>query len=271
MKCGCLLFAHDGSIDYGSQAVLAAKLASKHLGVPVSLISDKDTILALNDKFDQLPFDQIITVSKPDNTNKRLLGNETMDFINGNRNTAWELTPYDRTLIIDTDFLIFSDKLNDYWSLPEDFLICGGMLNFREAEEYVISKYSIPMLWATNIMFSKTHETKILFDLVDYIKQEYQYFAGVYEFDARQYRNDFAFSIACHIMSAHGLDAWHGLLPSPIMYKDTDQLIKVDKQHLVVLLEGQTKYLMKSSGQDVHMMNKRDILDNLDNLMELAK
>lgn len=44
MKKGCLIFAHDGSIDYGSQAVLAAKLAIKHLGVPVSLVTDADTL-----------------------------------------------------------------------------------------------------------------------------------------------------------------------------------------------------------------------------------
>jgi hypothetical protein len=271
MKCGCLLFAHDGSIDYGSQAVLAARLAIKHLQVPVSLVSDAGTISAIKANFDQLPFEHIIEVPKPDTTNKRTLGSETLDFINGNRNTAWVLTPYERTLIIDTDFLIFSDKLNQYWKLPEDFLICGGMINFREPEEYLVSKYSIPMLWATNIMFSKTAETKILFDLVDYIKQEYKYFAGLYEFDDKQYRNDFAFSVACHILSAYGLDDWHGLLPSPILYKDTDHLIKIDKDHFVFLLEGHRKYLMKSQGQDIHMMNKRDILNNLDSLLELAQ
>lgn len=270
MNKGCLLFAHDGSIDYGSQAVLAARLAIKHLGVPVSLVTDKQTLVNINTNFDHLPFDQIFEVDKPSNKNKRMLGGETLDFINGNRNTAWHLTPYDRTLIIDTDFLIFSNTLNKYWELPEEFLICAGMINYRDPEHYLISKYSIPMLWATNIMFTKSAETKILFDLVDYIKQEYLYYSGLYEYDPRQFRNDFAFSIACHIMSAHGLEQWHGELPSPIMYKDTDLLIKNDNGKFVFLIDGATKYLTKCHGQDIHMMNKRDILKNLDTLLELA-
>jgi hypothetical protein len=120
-------------------------------------------------------------------------------------------------------------------------------------------------------MFTKTPETKILFDLVDYIKQEYVYFSGIYEFHSSQYRNDFAFSIACHIMSAYGVDPWHGLLPGPLFFNDYDKLVSVNDQRLVFLHHiGNKDYLTKASGQDVHMMNKRDILVNLPQLMELA-
>ena len=106
MKNGCLLFAHNGDIDYGSQAVLAASLVRKHLDVPVSLISDKETIKDINSKFKNLPFEHIIEIEKPNSNNKRrLYDTESKDykifnFINSNRHSAYALTPYDRTLVM---------------------------------------------------------------------------------------------------------------------------------------------------------------------------
>jgi alpha-N-acetylglucosamine transferase len=128
MTRGCIIFAYDGEIDYGSQAVVAAKLVQRHLGVPVSIITDVDTYESIQTKFNQLPFDKIILTDIPNDKNKRILSNGTrssnlISFVNGNRNHAWELTPYDRTLVIDSDFLVLSNVLNQYWDVDYDFLI----------------------------------------------------------------------------------------------------------------------------------------------------
>lgn len=314
MRKGCLIFAHDGTLDYGSQAVVAAELAIKHLGVPVSLAADADTINNIQERFDRLPFDQIIKIDRPASTNKRQLTDhdvsavnlaldhfkniaksvqsemleksisvkppkETVDFINDSRVLAYNITPYDRTLILDSDFLIFSDQLNKYWSAPYDFLISPGMLELQQntigPKDYELNPYSIRQLWATTVMFSKTEDTKIFFDLLQYIKEEYNYFAHLYNFDPRQYRNDFTFSVACHVMSNHGTAPWHGELPVPLMFTDADSIddIKNDGQITFVLsdLVRPNDYLLaKTQGQDVHIMNKRDILKHLDRLRELA-
>lgn len=276
MTRGCLIYAHDGDIDYGSQAVLAAKLAIKHLKVPVSLITDKLTFNNLQHNFSVLPFDTIIQIDLPITNNKRKLEGKTIDFINTNRASAWELTPYDKTLVIDSDFLIFSDILNNYWTTQFDFLISPGMTDLsdsiKELSDYQINPYTIDMLWATNIMFTKTAETKIFFDLVEHIKSEYHYYAGIYQFYPHQYRNDYAFSVACHIMSAHGLEKWHGDLPVPLLFKDTDSIVdvKLNGQLTFLIDDLTTYYVARSIGQDVHVMNKNSLLDNLGQLMELA-
>ena len=279
MTRGCVIFAHNGDIDYGSQAVLSAKLAIKYLKVPVSLISDAQTILDTQSKFGVLPFDRIIEVPAPIKNNQRRLNGEIKEFNNGNRSSVWNLTPYDRTLVIDSDFLIFSDELSKYWDDPCEFLITPGMMNLQEstiaATEYPISPYSINMLWATNIMFTKNSSTKILFDLVEYIRQEYRYYAELYDFDRSQYRNDFAFSIACHIMSAHGLDQWQGDLPIPLFFLDTAEIIDIKENGQITFLSKDltklNNYLViRSKDQDVHIMNKQSILDNIDRLLELA-
>jgi hypothetical protein len=310
MTQGCLIFAHDGTIDYGSQAVLAARLVIKHLGMPVSLVTDKDTIKNINKNFKKTPFDQIIEIPAPESKNTRLLTDhaaivsnlaarlaieqyglpadqlpmkpvkEVVSFINDSRVLAYDLTPYDRTLVIDSDYLIFSDHLNRYWDWAQDFLICPGMLYIQEnnigPKDFQINPYTINQLWATTFMFSKTADTKIFFNLLKYIQEEYEYFAALYNFDPGQYRNDFAFSVACHIIGGHGVDKWHGELPIPLMLTDADRIVDIKSTGEIVFLLGDTAqhgdYLLsKSYQQDIHLMNKRDILANLDKLMELAE
>ena len=278
MKRGCLIFAHDGKIDYGSQAVLAASLVIKHLQVPVSLVADRATIKNVKEKFEVLPFDQIIEIDN-NSTNSRTLSGEIVQFFNETRSLAYTVTPYDRTLIIDSDFLVFSDELNKYWNDPHDFLIAPGMLELQQDEikptKHRLNSNSIKQLWATNIMFSKTPEVKILFNLVDYIKEEYVYFSHLYEFDSRQYRNDFAFSIACFIMSGYQEDPWHGNLPVPLFYKDNDEILAVHETGQITFLvskfKGNEYLLSKCQDQDVHIMNKRSLLIHLDKLLELSK
>jgi hypothetical protein len=275
MKQGCLIYAHDSEIDYGSQSVLAAKLAIKYLKVPVSLVTDKPTLENLRKKFSLLPFDHIIQVDRPNSSNTRKLAGKSVDFINSNRASAWDLTPYDKTLIIDSDFLIFSDVLNRYWNSQYDFLITPGMtelLGNKNSTEYQVNSYTINMLWATNIMFTKTSETRILFDLVEHVKNNYHYYAGLYQFYPHQYRNDYSFSVACHIMGAQGLEKWHGDLPIPLIFKDTDEIINIRSSgQLTFLLEHpDSYYVARSIDHDVHFMNKYSLLDNLDQLLELA-
>lgn len=283
MTRGCLIFAHNGNIDYGSQAVLAANLVNKHLRIPTSLVTDNNTLVDTQAKFNQLPFDQIIKIEKPVSTNTRMLKTpdgkvEVFDFINTNRVSAYELSPYDQTLVIDSDYLVFSNSLNRFWDSGYDFLITPGMLDLTQEyvtpKNYAIYDYSITMLWATCFMFNKTPEVKILFDLVDYVKQEYFYFSQLYHFNPYQFRNDFAFSVACHIMSGYGLYPWHGELPVPMMIKDIDQIVNINNDRIAFLsMQGvePNDHLVQSRCQDVHCMNKKDILKYFDKFMEIAK
>ena len=277
MNKGCLIFAYNSDIDYGSQAVIAAKLAVKHLGVPVSVVTNQETLDALNTKFKKLPFDKIILTDTPSEKNKRRLRNgqgshQIISFVNGNRSNAWDLTPYDRTLIIDSDFLVFSNKLNQYWKSDFAFLINPGMNDLstvgQDPTDYHLSKYSINLLWATNIMFTKNAEAKLFFDIAHHVKNNYSYYAGLYHFDAGQYRNDFSFSIACYIIGEYGE------LPCPAFIRDVDDIYKIEKDQIIYILKDYSKsensLLARTKNQDVHIMNKHSILDNLEGLLAIA-
>lgn len=282
MTQGCLIFSYDGEIDYGSQAVVAAALVNKNLGIPVSLVTNKNTLENIESKFKKLPFDQILINEPLDDENKRILTNETgrrkkISFINGNRYTAWYITPYDETLVIDSDFLVLSNSLNRFWNSKYSFLITPGALDLNShmgPTEYFLSSYSIKQLWATVIMFKKDEESKLLFDLAQHIKDNYSYYGELYYFDAGQFRNDFAFSIACHVLSGMGQDRWYGELPIPLLIKDVDDICTVRSDQITYLLKDYSKIenflLCRSKGQDAHVMNKCSILNKLPELLTIA-
>lgn len=276
MKQGCIIFAYNGHIDYGSQAVLAAGLVIKHLNIPVSLITDQSTLGKIGNPsiFEHV----IIQENKSANTRNLHNGPDVItkiDFNNTNRSSVYKLTPYDRTLVIDSDFLVFSSRLTTYLDCDQDFLICSSMQDLypnRPGSSVLLAPSSIPMLWATNMIFNKTKEVEILFNLIEHIRDNWIYYSALYKFNSARYRNDYAFSIACHIMGGHGLDKFYTELPAPILFTDKDKLVKISEcGSLTFLMSFNEGRLAKTHGQDIHMMNKYDILDNIDQLTDLSR
>ena len=61
----------------------------------------------------------------------------------------------------------------------------------------------IKMYWATVFYFKKTAWTEKYFTLLKHIKQNYQYYRFAYSINETKYRNDYAFTIAMHMMNNH--------------------------------------------------------------------
>lgn len=269
MTTGCLIFAYDGDVAYGPQAVLAACLVKKHLGIPVCLVTDHKTL-------DKLPtssvFEHICINEVEETSNTRILAGKTVKWRNTNRSSAYDVTPFDRTLVIDSDFLVFSNRLKTYLEADRDFMICENMKDLlgRPGAEVQLHPASIHMLWATNIIFNKTPEVKALFDLVDHIKENWKYYGALYKFDTRRFRNDYAFSIACHTIGGYGINQFYTALPSPILITDTDEVVKVSPDTSITYIT-QDNLIAKTKEQDLHLMNKEAIIKNYKMLMEMSK
>ncbi len=285
MTRGILIFAHNSpALDYGLMAIIAGGLAKKNLGLPVSLVTDNGTLSwmissGLETKLNSV-FDNVIEVEYPYTENKRNLHDgflhQTVPFINGNRCDAYSLTPYDNTLLIDSDFLIFTDNLNEYWNI-ESSVMLGSAINdiLEERPGYLdkrVSESSIPLLWATTVMFRKNKESEFFFKLVDFIKSNYVYFADLFRFNPLQYRNDIAFSIAKHILSGYEIENVYNL-PAVTSTLDKDILLEIDETGKMIILmnpndDGNFK-ASKIIDTDIHIMNKQSIIRNSDRLMEL--
>ena len=192
MKKGVIIFAHNSrKVDYSSMALISGGLAKKNLNVPVSLITDQSTLDWItesgnSEKFKQV-FENIILTDRPSAENYRNLNDgdliDNVPFVNGNRYSVWNLTPYDRTLLIDSDYFIFSDRLTAFFNSDHELMISSAMEDLGGNRIGTLDKYVSDigpnLYWATNVIFTKNENTKIFFDLVDYIKENYNYYAVV--------------------------------------------------------------------------------------------
>jgi len=283
MNCGVLIFAHNSrDVDYALMSIVAGSLAKQHLNVPVSLVTDKSTIdwLKESDQYSKAEslFDQIILVDRPNADNSRRLNDgdesKTVPFINANRSSAWDLTPYDRTLLIDSDYLIFSDTLSEYWNYDSSFMISSAMNDVRGDRKGILDSWvsdeGIPLYWATTIMFTKNQESKLYFDLVKSIKENYQTYAEIYRFDSRIYRNDIAFSISKHIVEGFVTTQTQNL-PPILTAQDKDLIVAVCKSGLTMLIKdtvSNNMILGNFSNRDIHVMNKQAIIRSANDLLE---
>lgn len=267
-------------IDYARSSLIAGFLAKKNLNVPVSIVTDESTVTWMKSSeiysYAENLFDKIIITERSKNFNYRPLRNGNLEkkrvlFLNENRCSAWDLTPYDRTLLIDCDFLIYSKRLSEFWQVETSVLISSAMKDI-EGNRYgyhdlYVSDTGPRLRWATTVMFSKNEESKIFFELVEFIRENYQYFSDLYSFPSNQYRNDISFSIAEHMLAGfnESID-YH--LPPVLTVQDIDSIETLEEDSVRVYindpLSGQDNFLCNLKNVDVHIMNKNSIVESFD-------
>jgi hypothetical protein len=284
MNKGILIFAHNSrDVDYALMSLVSGSFAKKNLQVPVSLVVDKFTVewMKTSNIYDQSVdvFDKIIVIEKPVTQNTRLLhdgySSKTVPFVNSNRASVWDLTPYDRTLLIDSDFLIMSNTLNEYWNADSSVMLSPSMQDVRGDRKGVldswVSETGIPLYWATTVMFTKNEESKIFFNLVDTIRTNYNYFSDLFRFNPTQYRNDISFSIAKHMLD--GFEIRSEDLPPILTLLDKDLVHSIESNQIRVFLNdsmSEDHVVMASiKNVDVHVMNKQSIIRNADKFLEV--
>lgn len=275
MTKGVLLFALNNSeINYIKLAEDTAKRVHKFLQVPVSVVTDEESSLLINDK---LLFDNIIIIENEKYHLKRFHDGDKISkthWKNSHRNDSFNLSPYDETLVLDVDYVVNSNVLSYCWNQPYDFLIYNKFFDVgqrTDVSEFThLSDYSIPFYWATVFFFKKTEETAQFFSLVSHIKQHWQYYKFLFHLTSSSFRNDFAFSIAIHIMNGYSSGEFAKRLPGKLFYTlDRDILVKIKDRDFYFLVEKENKesdYLpLKVSNNDIHIMNKYSLIRMLDN------
>jgi len=285
MNKGVLLFAHNNrEIDYARMSIISGGLAKKHLNVPISLATDSSTVSWMQQSriYDQAQslFDNIILIDRPEITNHRKLNDGTTEikvpFINQDRCNIWQITPYDRTLLIDSDYFITSNALSEYWNVDQDVLIGDSILDIHNDTrmsylDNYISYTGVKMRWATTCMFTKNKNSKLFFDLVQDIRNNYSLYASIYRFTDLQYRNDIAFSLANHILNGfETVDEY--TLPPVLTALDKDILYKIQNNRLYFLVNkdmSNSFCVTTISDTDIHIMNKKSVVRNFESLLEM--
>jgi hypothetical protein len=266
---GALLFARNNDkIDYVKQALFSANRIKNYLNIPVSLITDSPKYLESIDR--NKTFDKVIEIDYKTTNNIRRyhdgsVSSYLINFKNDIRYKAYELSPYEETLLMDTDFIICNDLLKKCFESSKDFMIYKKSYDvsnsFDRNEFDKISDYTIDFYWATVVFFRKTELNRIFFDLVGHIQDEWEHYRRIYQIKSPLFRNDYAFSIAIHIINGYQQGPFNESLPGTKLYSiDKDILWKINDSELTFLVEKKDylgEYtLVKTENQNVHVMNK---------------
>lgn len=253
MNQGILLFAHDNEqIQYSLLAAWQARRIHKWLNKPVSIVTDANSLATLKQYNLDQEFDHII-LSDADTTQQKLYTGQQLTFKNVNRIDAYDLTPYNETLIIDTDIVIQSDRLNLVWNNIEDYLVCKhceDLLGREWSRLQYVNRTGIEFYWATLFYFKKSEQSKQFFEVCKHVKDNYTSYINEYGINDQYLRNDHVWSIAIHLLGGKAI-------PTTLWYSlDKDALLTLDKDRIAVL--GATV-----QGQDVHVMEKFSLMSHV--------
>lgn len=183
---GVLIFAtNTAETDYVGIAEQNARLIKHYMGLPTTIVSAKDT-----------------------GSNRRF-STDTGTFVewkNFGRHEAYEASPYDETIVLDADYLVFDDSLNKLLLCPFDYLLFNKNRYVNiEQQPSVMGPHSLPYVWATAFAFRKTERARLFFELVAKVKRNYDYYRLLYNVQEGNYRNDYAFAIAHYILNGFNL------------------------------------------------------------------
>lgn len=196
---GILLFAFNTeTTDYVEIADRCSQLASHTTGLPITLVTDQTA----DPKF---AYDQVIRIEAGSNNYRIDLTNKTVEWRNFGRYLAYELSPYEETLLIDSDYLLFDNNILNLFEQPFDYRLMYHNKTPAGASYEMMGNTSLPFIWATVVLFRKTEKAKLLFDLIGRIQRNYGYYRALYNLSAGNFRNDYAFAIANYILNGYAL------------------------------------------------------------------
>lgn len=230
---GVVIFASNTeTIDYLSIANHAAQLIKHYLNLPTTIITD--TIDTNNQRYNI-------------DTDKFELWH------NLGRCRAYELSPYDQTILLDSDYFVLDDNLLKVLSTLRDYSIVRNNNYLDGTIPNTMGKYSLPSLWATIVAFNKTPKSRMLFELVARIERNYSYYRKLYNINEQNYRNDYAFTIADNILNGHTQDS-SNYLPWPMLsIATTIDSLRLTGNKIVVKTQNKSYVLPK---QSLHIMSK---------------
>lgn len=177
MSKGILVIAQNNyKINYVDQAVvLAQSLKLTNPNVPISIITN-DIISKKDAQF----FDKIIEIPWDDLA-------ETSDWKIENRWKAYHATPYDETIVMDTDMLVLED-INHWWNYLKnyDLYFTTNVLTYRGktvSDDYyrkTFTKNNLPNVYTGIYYFKKSYIAQNFFEQLEIVFKNWEKFYEIF-------------------------------------------------------------------------------------------
>jgi hypothetical protein len=248
VQTGVLLFAYNTpEVDYVKIADNTSRLIRHHLGLPVTLVTDS---YSTKPEFD---YQKIIHTDYVQPSNSRPWNGTTFQWKNRGRHHAYDLTPYDTTLLLDVDYLVLSDKLINLIITCDEYSLMSDSRDYVGILDNAMGVNALPFVWATAVVFRRRSKTRLLFDLIKRIEANYSYYSSLFNTDRESYRNDYVFAMADWILNGYALDRRHR---QPYdMLTVSDPITAMEHRGEFVTVRHQDRAAVISR-QDLHVMDK---------------
>lgn len=245
MTTGALIFAHNNDhIDYLSMARWSAKNIERHLGIPTHIVTDTLHVANQGRYFEDI--------------------GSQVAWHNESRPDAYDLSPWDQTLLLDADYVVASDQLSVLFDSSSNVLAhrwaydITGKNNFDGLNYF--GKHNMPQWWATVIFFRKSKQARLLFDSMKMIRDHWTHYKKIYQNRSLNYRNDQALSIALGMVNGHVLD--HKGIPwnlASVCPEYQLSQVECDQYRVDFLTADQKARYILIDNQDFHAMGKKHL------------
>ena len=278
---GICMFAYNNEqLDYVKFATLAAKYVKKNM-------KNNQTCLITNDgSYDWMKtsigqkeidrtFDYVVIQELQAAQNMRVHFDSpwtefNAQFSNTNKHLINEYTPFERTLLIDTDFLVMNDFYDYIFDTDVDISMhryaeyLGGQPPYQN--EITLNPGGINHWWSTVVYFDQSPTSKLFFDIWSHVKDNWEYYSLLYQFNKSLFRTDYCVSIAAHMFNGFNNDDFvHDFLGLPLLTQDQkDDIVKFNDINDIVFLkhnraEPWKNTLVRHTNDNLHVMNKRSL------------
>ena len=264
MTTGALIFAFNNEeTDYLEMAAWSANNIRRHLNIPVAVVTDADP-----GDSRVSGFDRVITANAATGGTRWFEDyQKTVSWHNAGRTDAYSLSPYDRTLVLDADYVVASDQLHTIINADSDFMCHRLAFDIARGQELTelnqFGQHGLPMWWATVMMFRKSNTAQYIFDCMNMIRNNWQHYRDLYGIQKSTYRNDFALSIALGIVSGHTgqVDEIPWDLNSLVPDTKVSRFHGLDTYLLEYTDQNSKPKQMSFMGLDFHAMGKKHLGD----------
>jgi hypothetical protein len=257
MTTGALIFAFNNEkTDYVAMAAWSARNIHRHLEIPVAVVTNDEHHAELS------AFDQVI-FSESESGGSRNFEDygANVTWHNASRPDAYNLTPWDNTLLLDADYIVASNQLRRDCQTGRDLQAYSRSVDVRGGQDLDwFGNPLMPMSWATVVQFYKCPQAKYIFDCMNMIKQHWQHYRDIYHIHSSTYRNDYSLSIAMNIVNGHVLSD-NSVLGALLNVYPSDTLTQTheDCYRITWTDSAGKKHHVDLADQDLHAMGKRDL------------
>jgi hypothetical protein len=261
MTTGALIFAFNNEhTDYVQMAAWNANNIRRHLHIPVAIVTN-----ATDHPLAQTHFEHVISAQAHAGGRRHFADyDQTVTWYNAGRVDAYELSPWDQTLLLDADYVVASDALSSVLKTNQDFLAHQTAVDATGENDFkglnYFGKFHMPMWWATVVMFRKTTMPKLTFDAMRMIRSNWSHYRHLYQTGHSVYRNDHALSIALGIVDGHTMTCpsipWKLASLTP---EHTVTELAQDHYRVDYVNSKNKSCWIELHNQDFHAMNKRHL------------